>query len=161
MQSNLTKNVGFWEWQIDKLVTYRMKIILMASWALPDLIFLTCSLLKKNWKLHVHHSWRSWDEKSYMIEIPRHDFRHVIGNTFCILLQEVYKWLYTTLGAFPLQLTLPMQRIQFCRQRLGDSTSIAEMSSCSAQARWVVYFVQPLFEHVGGVKQRFLESYEF
>lgn len=62
-------------------------------------------LKTKKKKSYVHHSWRSQDEKLH----TRHpQAQLVMGSTFCILLQ-VYKWLYSTLGAFPLRLTLPMQ----------------------------------------------------
>lgn len=155
MQSELIKNLAFWDWKIDKLVTYRRQIILITSWDLPDLVCLTWSLLKKPKKSHVHHSWRSQDEKLYI----RHPQAQLLMENISYILSQVYKWLYSILGAFPLQLTLPMQN-RVLQARLGDGTSIAEMSSCLTQARWAASFVQPLLEHVGKMKQRFLESHE-
>lgn len=92
-----------------------MKIILMASWALPDLIFLTCTLLKDlkvtcasflkimGWKIMHDWSLQAW---------------LVMANTLCFLLQEVYKWLYSTPGDFPLQLTLSVHNI-FLQAKTG------------------------------------------
>lgn len=119
-----------------------MKIILMASWALPDLIFLTCTLLEDlkvtctsflkimGWKI-IHD--RSPQVQLVMATLYAFCYRRFINGCTSLLDIFLYSWLFPC-------------RTWSCRQRLGDGTSIAEMSSCLARARWVVSFVQLLFE---------------
>lgn len=100
--NKIISHLGLKNWQIGDIQNENhLDSWLRTAWPdLPNRI-----TILKTQKSHVHHSWRSQDEKLYI----RHPQAQLLMGNMFFILSQVYKWLYSTLGAFPLRLTLPMQ----------------------------------------------------